>query len=272
MTHHPNDALCSVPRTRVGAAAVRLAIAVALLLAALGRSMAQRGGSTPDAASRFTPVTSASDLADGDTVVIGNAAYGMLLGKAEERNRRKAVAVAFADGRPTAVGSDVQLVTLRRRSGGWRLEVGEGKCLAATASSTQVLKAVPTGSGELTIADIAIDPASADAAIAFRGSVAFCTNVRFSPNGFFWCYASPYSVEPVQIYRLTPVVPELTLSADPSAGDIPDDLTPYAAATVERLTLHRTLVSDGGWHTLCLPFALTAADISGCRKVAHKRK
>lgn len=217
----------------------------------------------------FVRVNDASQLADGDVVVIGNAANHALMSTQEEKKRRKAISATFdEDGRPT-VPDGAQLITLSRRSKGWMLKVDDTHCLAATNSSTQELKTVTTSSKELTTAKIDIDPLTGDAQIEFNGSRANNTCLRFSSTssvGFFQCYSSPYSVKPVQIYRRVLRVGPLHLYADPSSeSEVDDNATQLSRANghlAESITLHRTFCADGGWYTLCLPFALTPSDIA----------
>lgn len=217
----------------------------------------------------FVRVNDASQLADGDVVVIGNAANHALMSTQEEKKRRKAISATFdEDGRPT-VPDGAQLITLSRRSKGWMLKVDDTHCLAATNSSTQELKTVTTSSKELTTAKIDIDPLTGDAQIEFNGSRANNTCLRFSSTssvGFFQCYSSPYSVKPVQIYRRVLRVGPLHLYADPSSeSEVNDNATQLSRANghlAESITLHRTFCADGGWYTLCLPFALTSSDIA----------
>ena len=217
----------------------------------------------------FVRVNDASQLADGDVVVIGNAASHALMSTQEEKKRRKAISATFdEDGRPT-VPDGAQLITLSRRSKGWMLKVDDTHCLAASNSSTQELKTVTTSSKELTTAKIDIDPLTGDAQIEFIGSRANNTCLRFSSTssvGFFQCYSSPYSVKPVQIYRRVLRVGPLHLYADSSSESETDDnaaqLSRANGHLAESITLHRTFCADGGWYTLCLPFALTPSDIA----------
>lgn len=217
----------------------------------------------------FVRVNDASQLADGDVVVIGNAANHALMSTQEEKKRRKAISATFdEDGRPT-VPDGAQLITLSRRSKGWMLKVDDTHCLAASNSSTQELKTVTTSSKELTTAKIDIDQLTGDAQIEFIGSRANNTCLRFSSTssvGFFQCYSSPYSVKPVQIYRRVLRVGPLHLYADPSSESETDDnaaqLSRANGHLAESITLHRTFCADGGWYTLCLPFALTPSDIA----------
>lgn len=229
------------------------------------------GSNAPDQQEEqlFVRVSDASQLADGDVVVIGNAANHALMSTQEEKKRRKAISATFdEDGRPT-VPDGAQLITLSRRSKGWMLKVDDTHCLAATNSSTQELKTVTTSSKELTTAKIDIDPLTGDAQIEFNGSRANNTCLRFSSTssvGFFQCYSSPYSVKPVQIYRRMLRVGPLHLYADPSSeSETDDNATQLSRANghlAESITLHRTFCADGGWYTLCLPFALTPSDIA----------
>ena len=217
----------------------------------------------------FVRVSDASQLADGDVVVIGNAASHALMSTQEEKKRRKAISATFdEDGRPT-VPDGAQLITLSRRSKGWMLKVDDTHCLAASNSSTQELKTVTTSSKELTTAKIDIDQLTGDAQIEFIGSRANNTCLRFSSTssvGFFQCYSSPYSVKPVQIYRRVLRVGPLHLYADPSSeSEVDDNATQLSRANghlTESITLHRTFYADGGWYTLCLPFAITPSDIA----------
>lgn len=217
----------------------------------------------------FVRVNDASQLADGDVVVIGNAESHALMSTQEEKKRRKAISATFdEDGRPT-VPDGAQLITLSRRSKGWMLKVDDNHCLAASNSSTQELKTVTTSSKELTTAKIDIDPLTGDAQIEFIGSRANNTCLRFSSTssvGFFQCYSSPYSVKPVQIYRRVLRVGPLHLYADPSSeSEVDDNAAQLSRANghlAESITLHRTFCADGGWYTLCLPFAITPSDIA----------
>lgn len=227
------------------------------------------------AQTRFMRIDDAAAIADGDVALIGNAAHGKLLSTTEEKNRRKATEAHFdADGCPEAT-ADAQLTTLVRVSGGWRLETGGGKCLAATKSKTQELRTVGTGDKNCnTVADITVDALTGDAAVTFRGAASTCPCLRFSDtgDGFFQCYSSPRSVLPVQIYRRTEMTGEVELLAD---TDGEDECSANAQA-LERarggmaraVTLRRTFKTDGGWYTLCLPFTLTKADIASALKGA----
>lgn len=54
---------------------------------------------------------------------------------------------------------------------------------------------------------------------------------------------------------------DITLDGLNSKADNAAKLKGYDGKTIDKITLGRTFADDGGWYTLCLPFALTADDI-----------
>ena len=113
---------------------------------------------------------------------------------------------------------------------------------------------------EYALANISIEAASGNACINFTGPHTKNMVMRFSHTSkVFNCYTSLTSVDSLQIYRRTRIIPSLTLTDN--GADLTPVITKAKGATVQRVTLNRHFVADGGWHTLCLPFNLTAQDI-----------
>lgn len=113
---------------------------------------------------------------------------------------------------------------------------------------------------EYALANISIEAASGNACIDFTGPHTKNMVMRFSHTSkVFNCYTSLTSVDSLQIYHRTRIIPSLTLTDD--GADLTPVITKAKGATVQRVTLNRHFVADGGWHTLCLPFNLTAQDI-----------
>lgn len=89
----------------------------------------------------------------------------------------------------------------------------------------------------------------------------------------FWCYykndgTSIWNVYTVSssttyIYKKsgTATTVDITLDGLNSTADNAATLKEYDGKTVDKITLKRGFAADGGWYTLCLPFALTADDI-----------
>lgn len=206
----------------------------------------------------YTCVHDAATLEDGDVVVIANAGYGYALGKQQNANNRQGVKVEIVDEQLTP-NEEVQLITLKKHDDTWALGVGENQWLCATGTSSTQLKTT-SKMDEYALANISVEAASGNACINFTGPHAKNMVMRFSHTSkVFNCYATLTSVDSLQIYRRTRIIPSLALTDD--GADLTPVITKAKGATVQRVTLNRHFVADGGWHTLCLPFNLTAQDI-----------
>lgn len=206
----------------------------------------------------YTCVHDAATLEDGDVVVIANAGYCYALGKQQNANNRQGVKVEIVDEQLTP-NEEVQLITLKKHDDTWALGVGEKQWLCATGTSSTQLKTT-SKMNEYALANISIEAASGNACINFTGPLAKNMVMRFSHTSkVFNCYTTLTSVDSLQIYRRTRIIPSLTLTDD--GTDLTPVITKAKGATVKRVTLNRHFVADGGWHTLCLPFNLTAQDI-----------
>ena len=211
-----------------------------------------------DSQETYTCVHDAATLEDGDVVVIANAGYGYALGKQQNTNNRQGVKVEIVDEQLTP-NEQVQLITLKKHDDTWALGVGDNQWLCATGTSSTQLKTT-SKMNEYALANISIEAASGNACIDFTGPHAKNMVMRFSHTSkVFNCYTSLTSVDSLQIYRRTRIIPSLTLTDD--GTDLTPVITKAKGATVQRVTLNRHFVADGGWHTLCLPFNLTAQDI-----------
>lgn len=211
-----------------------------------------------DSQETYTCVHDAATLENGDVVVIANAGYGYALGKHQNTNNRQGVKVEIVDEQLTP-NEEVQLITLKKQNDTWALGVGDNQWLCATGTSSTQLKTT-SKMNEYALANISIEAASGNACIDFTGPHTKNMVMRFSHTSkVFNCYASLTSVDSLQIYRRTRIIPSLALTDD--GTDLTPVITKAKGATVQRVTLNRHFVADGGWHTLCLPFNLTAQDI-----------
>lgn len=96
----------------------------------------------------------------------------------------------------------------------------------------------------------------------------------------FWCYykndgTSIWNVYTVSssttyIYKKSgsATTVDITLDGLNSTADNEATLKGYDGKTVDKITINRSFTADGGWYTLCLPFALTADDIKTTFKEA----
>lgn len=233
-------------------------LAVALLWGSSVMGQTNEPLNEDDSQETYTCVHDAATLEDGDVVVIANAGYGYALGKQQNTNNRQGVKVEIVNEQLTP-NEEVQLITLKKQNDTWALGVGDEKWLCATGTSSTQLKTT-SKMNEYALANISVEAASGNACIDFTGPHAKNMVMRFSHTSkVFNCYTSLTSVDSLQIYRRTRIIPSLTLTDD--GADLTPVITKAKGATVQRVTLNRHFVADGGWHTLCLPFNLTAQDI-----------
>lgn len=233
-------------------------LAVALLWGSSVMGQTKAPLTEADSQETYTCVHDAATLEDGDVVLIANAGYGYALGKQQNTNNRQGVKVEIVNEQLTP-NEEVQLITLKKHDDTWALGVGDEQWLCATGTSSTQLKTT-SKMNEYALANISIEAASGNACIEFTGPHAKNMVMRFSHTSkVFNCYTSLTSVDSLQIYRRTRIIPSLTLADD--GADLTPVITKAKGATVQRVTLNRHFVADGGWHTLCLPFNLTAQDI-----------
>lgn len=233
-------------------------LAVALLWGSSVMGQTNEPLNEDDSQETYTCVHDAATLEDGDVVVIANAGYSYALGKQQNTNNRQGVKVEIVDEQLTP-NEEVQLITLKKQNDTWALGVGDEKWLCATGTSSAQLKTT-SKMNEYALANISVDAASGNACIEFTGPHAKNMVMRFSHTSkVFNCYTSLTSVDSLQIYRRTRIIPSLALTDD--GTDLTPVITKAKGATVQRVTLNRHFVADGGWHTLCLPFNLTGQDI-----------
>lgn len=233
-------------------------LAVALLWGSSVMGQTNEPLTEADSQETYTCVHDAATLEDGDVVVIANAGYGYALGKQQNTNNRQGVKVEIVDEQLTP-NEEVQLITLKKHDDTWALGVGDNQWLCATGTSSTQLKTT-SKMDEYALANISVEAASGNACINFTGPHAKNMVMRFSHTSkVFNCYTSLTSVDSLQIYRRTRIIPSLALTDD--GTDLTPVITKAKGATVQRVTLNRHFVADGGWHTLCLPFNLTAQDI-----------
>lgn len=89
----------------------------------------------------------------------------------------------------------------------------------------------------------------------------------------FWCYYKNDGTSIWNVYTASSsttyiykksgsaTTVDITLDGLNSTADNAATLKGYNGKTVDKITLGRAFAADGGWYTLCLPFALTADDI-----------
>jgi len=244
-------------RTALRAAAAAIALVASAICPA-------QGGDT------FTLVKDASGLAEGDTVVIASHAGSVAMGRTRRTNNIKAETVTIS-GETLEAGDSVQRVVLKRAgTTAWRLDVGDGYLCMKDGKDSYL--GVTQKEDNFSKAEITIAGDTHKLSVEFQGTGKYdllgC-NV-FNNPAFFTCYTITMNKGEVYLYKRDNNRAALTLDGDSQGAD---NGTAIAEAAAEGkpvdVEVLRTMEGDGGWYTLCLPFALTADDIAGAFKGAE---
>lgn len=213
----------------------------------------------------FRLVRDASELKEEDVLVIVNRSAGVALSTEQRSNNRGSTPVAIADDN-VVVTPQCQFLTLEGTASGWYFNTGNGYLAQKEGGKVQSFL-TQTDKDNNSRALIDVSSATGEAEVKFQGGGTYRTiqcNTFNSPI-IFSCYSGTLNKGEVYLYKgyAIPHFPtSIVLDGDTQEADNSDAITSYFNMTVDRVTLLRTFVGDGGWYTLCLPFALTAEDIS----------
>ena len=210
----------------------------------------------------YALVTDASTLADGDKIMIayvnGNTKY--VLSTTQNNNNRAATNdVTINNDGTLTPGDAAQVITLEKDDTNYLFNVVDGYLYAASSSSNW-LRTEETADAN---AKATINISSGNASITFQG-----TNtrnvIRYNPNNsspIFSCYASTSTTGSLpQIYREVSVtIPTITLA---NASDNTNVIEENEGNKVNVTLADRTHWKDGDWNTLCLPFDMSAEQIT----------
>lgn len=213
----------------------------------------------------FRLVRDASELKEEDVLVIVNRSAGVALSTEQRSNNRGSTPVAIADDN-VVVTPQCQFLTLEGTASGWYFNTGNGYLAQKDGGKAQsFLTQADKDNNSRALIDVS--SATGEAVVKFQGGGTYRTiqcNTFNSPI-IFSCYSSTLNNGEVYLYKgsAIPHFPtSIVLDGDTQEADNSDAITSYLNMTVDRVTLLRTFVGDGGWYSLCLPFALTSEDIS----------
>lgn len=233
-----------------------------------------------DVVTRYRLVTDASTLNAGDKIIIVN--------KSHNRAMRIDVGSTSVEGTPVSWdGDDIlptdSLLVLTLESKGsnyWYFKMSDGYYLCSSSTAGSLSKTNKTTSKtDYRKVSISIDSKNNEATIKFTEHNTYQIKYRWNPAttsyNIFRLYKSEttYSKSEVYIYRSveveTPDNESITLDGNSQTANNGTTIAAADASTSYDVTVQRTFVGDGGWYTLCLPFALTADDIADTFKASE---
>ncbi len=205
----------------------------------------------------YVKVTNAGSLKAGDKILIAyvNGSSAQVLSTTQDtKNRPATTDVTLNDNGTLTPGTAAQVITLEKDGENFLFNVGDGYLYAAS-SSNNYLKTETTADAN---AKAAVSISDGNASITFQGTNTRNT-IRYNPNNetpIFSCYSGTSTGSAPQIYRQIPTV---TLG---NATDNSSTINTYKGEIVNVKLSDRTLYKDGSWNTLCLPFSLTAEQVT----------
>lgn len=216
---------------------------------------------------KYMHVSDVSLLRDGDEVIIVSSGCGVAMSRYQNAKKEYilpcAVSVFEEDGLDmvSCETDSMAVFTLKKVTGGWRLKDVKSGWLCAKENTDANLVFVNNESSDRNLVGFQFSN-EGDAHISFISltrehqyiDYKFDTK-RFKRFNRYDFYGK------VQVYRryVAPVVVEnLTLGEAEGNNDL---VSYYQDAYVHNITIDRTFRADGGYYTLCLPFALTEDDM-----------
>lgn len=203
----------------------------------------------------FTLVRDASELKEGDVlVIVDQDAKVALSNEISTASSILSVGITIDGNNVIINNNDVQIFRMEGSSSGWIFSTGTSYLGGSDKNELSFYDKI----NEYTKATINIQ--NGIAAISFNSKYKLGYNSS-GTGSIFKLYSA--TIGKIALYKKTSSVPgSLILNGDTQDADNSDVITSYLNTTVDQVTLQRTFVGDGGWYTLCLPFALTADDIA----------
>ncbi len=202
----------------------------------------------------FSLVRDALELKDGDVVVIADPEAKAALGKKMNSAHDGIYSINIAvDGDEITINDDVQVFQLESSSSEWLFSTGT----SYLGSSKE---------NELSFYDNVDEYKKAEIIIENNLANIYFSNGKYrigynSGNNIFKLYTA--TIGNVSLYKKKQTVSSTSIILDGNSQDADnsDIIKSYLNKTVDKVTLQRSFVGDGGWYTLCLPFALTSENI-----------
>lgn len=219
---------------------------------------------------RYTLVKSPSELADGDEIIIASKKYGQTVGTFSETGKKFDACSITLNGDDATISNEATTVfIIDKKDGDYyiKTKVG-GKYIAGVPdeSSVTLLDNIDnTNNKKLCITKFKFDNKEHHVVIAISSNKNYKNFDINTTNNVTGCIWKLYSVtsENTYIYKKasSATTTDITLDGLNAEAKNVDAVKDYEGKTVDKITINRSFTADGGWYTLCLPFALTADDI-----------
>ncbi len=221
-----------------------------------------------DVEEEYVLVTDAESLRDGDQVVVVSRDFGVAMSRYNNKtNPNEATYVkpcsidVTDDGNKVNLTNDsVCVMTLVGDSKGWKFKVNDNNWLwAYNGSFHKLLYGSDSGPNGNLINTLTISIKELSNCLLNYKYSNWNHYLKYNGSDRFNTYDGISSAHPIQLYRKQRILPFL------SFGELEGNVSTANSSLgslVHSVQIDRSFVSDGGFYTLCLPFDLTATDIS----------
>lgn len=208
---------------------------------------------------KYGIVNSLDQLSSGDEVIICHTHSKSALAKTFEKNTTGNTTPVSFDGQYAVEDSKLAVFVFSKVKSGCSFQFKTATTIRDYICSRGQKNIVLTSTKSEEYAQVSFN--GNDAVIKYKGGVMRSTEAG---NTFSFAAESSYNAPYcVQIYKKMAAssIESLTLNPQTSWTETISgkDVKGKSVATV---SLQRSFIADGGWYTLCLPFALTADEIS----------
>lgn len=222
---------------------------------------------------RYTLVTSPSELADGDEFIIVDNIYEQTVGQYEvlsTTSRIEGCPIKLEEEYAVISDANTSIFTLEKLDKNSYIKIKrDGKYYYISGNekqgSIQILDNIENSTNrDLCKTTFAFDSKNKNVKITI-GTKKYKNLYCNKSNGtYIWKIHDTTTSSDTYIYKKasSATTTDITLDGLNAEAKNVDALNGYEGKTVDKITINRSFTADGGWYTLCLPFALTAKDIS----------
>lgn len=221
-----------------------------------------------DVEEEYVLVTDAESLREGDQVVVVSRDFGVAMSRYNNKTNPndatyvKSCSIEVTDdgNKVNPTNDSVCVFTLVNEAKGWILKVNDGICLwAYNGRVHKLLYGSDSGPNGNLINTATIDIKESSNCLFNYKYSNWNHYLKYNGSDRFNTYDGISSAHPIQLYRKQRILPSLSFGE--SEGNV-STASNSLGSLVHSVQIDRSFVSDGGFYTLCLPFDLTATDIS----------
>lgn len=213
---------------------------------------------------RYTLVTSPSELADGDEFIIVDNSLAQTVGQFNT-SRLEGCPVTLEGNDAVISDPKTTIFVLEKPGNSYIKTLSGGEYLSSNEKKSEIKLSKNISSQDLYKVTFKFEDPNNNNVIIEIGNKGYkyfyCNNKN--DGKYTWKMYDNHTGSTTYIYKKSgsATTVDITLDGLNSTADNAATLKGYDGKTVDKITLGRDFAADGGWYTLCLPFALTADDI-----------